>query len=57
MQYTRNGTICNRVPSFEISSLELLCSELVVTKKEWIIYSVYCAPNVNVETFFSMLAG
>ena len=56
MQYTRNGIICNRVPSFEVSSLELLCSELVVTKKKWIIYSVYRPPNFDIETFLSSLS-
>ena len=56
MQYTRNGIICNRVPTFEVSSLELLCSELVVTKKKWIIYSVYRPPNCNLDIFFSHLS-
>ena len=39
-----------------ISSLELLCSELVVAKKKWIIYSIYRPPNANIETFFSDLS-
>ena len=56
MQYSRNGIICNRVPSFEVPSLELLCSELVVAKKKWIIYSIYRPPNVNIATFFSDLS-
>ena len=55
MQYTRNGIICNRVPTFEVSSLELLCPELVV-KKKWIIYSVYRPPNFKLDTFFSHLS-
>ena len=44
MQYSRNGIICNRLPNFEVPSLELLCSELVVAKKKWIIYSIYHPP-------------
>ena len=33
-QYSRNGIICNRLPNFEVPSLDLLCSELIVAKKE-----------------------
>ena len=51
MQYSKKGIICNRLPNFEVSSLELLCSELVVAKKKWIIYSIYRPPNANIETF------
>ena len=56
MLYKRNGTVCNRVPSFEDSSLELLCSELVIAKKKWIIYSFCCPPNFNIETLLSNLS-
>ena len=56
MQYSRNGIICNRLPNFEVPSLELLCSELVVAKKKWIIYSIYRPPNANIETVFSDLS-
>ena len=37
MQYSRNGIICNRVTAFEVPSLELMCSEITITKKKWII--------------------
>ena len=56
MQYSRNGIICNWLPNFEVPSLELLCSELVVAKKKWIIYSIYRPPNASIETFFSDLS-
>ena len=56
MQYSRSGIICNRLPNFEVPSLELLCSELVVAKKKWIIYSIYRPPNASIETFFSDLS-
>ena len=52
IQDSKNGIICNRLPKFEVSSLELVCSELVVAKKKWIIYSIYRPPNANIETFF-----
>ena len=54
MQYSRNGIICNRLPNLEVPSL--LCSELVVEKKKWIIYSIYRPPNASIETFFSDLS-
>ena len=34
MLYARKGVVCNRVPALETPSLELLCSELIVKKKE-----------------------
>ena len=55
LQYSRNGIICNRMTAFEVPSLELLCSELTVAKKKWIIYSIYRPPNSNIETFLSDL--
>ena len=30
MQYIRKGVICSRVAMFEVSSLELICSEQTV---------------------------
>eukprot|EP00794_Sanderia_malayensis_P003824 gene3824-4356_t len=57
MQYVRKGVVCNRVPSFEVSSLELICSELTVNKKKWIIYSIYRPPErSNLDSFFSALS-
>ena len=45
MQYVRKGVVCSRVPLFEVASLELICSELTVNKKKWIIYSIYRPPE------------
>ena len=56
MQYSRSGIICNRLPNFEVPSLELLCSELVVAKKKWIVFSTYRPPNASIETFLSDLS-
>ena len=56
IQYSRNGIICNRLPNFEVSSLERLCSELVVARKKWITYSIYRPPNADIETFFANLS-
>ena len=57
MQYVRKGVVCSRVPVFEVSSLELICSELTVNKKKWIIYSIYRPPEPrDIDSFFSALS-
>ena len=38
MLYVRKGVVCNRVPVLETPSLELLCSEQIVSNKKWIIW-------------------
>ena len=57
MQYVRKGVVCSRVPLFEVASLELICSELTVNKKKWIIYSIYRPPEPrDLDSFFSALS-
>ena len=56
MQYARKGVICNRQTLYESTSLELLCSELIVCKKKWIIFSVYRPPDSNQDAFFANLS-
>ena len=57
MLYVRKGVVCNRVPILETRSLELLCSELVVNKKKWIVYSIYRPPeSSNIDAFFTDLS-
>ena len=57
MQYVRKGVVCSRVPIFEVSTLELICSELTVKKKTWIIYSIYLPPEPrDLDSFFSALS-
>ena len=57
MLCVRKGVVCNRVPILETRSLELLCSELVVNKKKWIVYSIYRPPDSsNIDAFFTDLS-
>ena len=57
MLYARKGVVCNRVPTLETRSLELLCSEMIVNKKKWIVYSIYRPPESNnIDAFFSDLS-
>ena len=57
MQFVRKGVLCNRVLTFEGPSIELICSELTVCKKKWIIFSIYRPPDAaNLELFFRELS-
>ena len=56
MLYARKGVVCNRLTLYETTSLELLCSELIVCKKKWIIFSVFRPPDSNLDGFFANLS-
>ena len=57
MLYVRKGVVCNRVPVLETPSLELLCSELIASKKKWIVYSICRTPDFNnTDSFFKDLS-
>ena len=44
-------------PSLETPSLVLLCSELIVNEKKWIVYCIYRPPDCgNIDSFFSDLS-
>ena len=57
MLFARKGGVCNRVPVLETPSQKILCSELIVTKKKWIVYSIYRPPeSSNIDAFFEDLS-
>ena len=57
MQYAPKVVVYSRVPMFEVSSLELICSELTIDKKKWIIYSIHRPPEPrDLDSFFSALS-
>ena len=57
MQFIRKGVVCNRLPTLESLTLELICSELTVCKKKWVIFSIYRPPDAaNLELFFKELS-
>ena len=45
----------NRQKDLESDLLEIICLELVISKRKWIIFSVYRPPKQNLSTFFSEL--
>ena len=57
MQFVRKGVVCNRVSTFESSTIEIICSDLMVCKKRWVIFSIYRPPDAsNLELFFRELS-
>ena len=58
MQFVRKGVVCNRVSTFESPNIEIICSELMICKKRWAIFSIYRPPDVsNLEPFFRELSS
>ena len=46
----------NQIPLFEVSSLELICSELTVDKKKWITLHLSSPEPRDLDLFFSALS-
>ena len=58
IQFTRKGVVCNRVSNFENPQIECICSEPMVCKKRWVVFSVYRPPEAsNMELFFRKLSS
>ena len=54
--YARTGIACNRVHSLETLNLELICSEITIQEKKWILYCIYQPPDLNVRFLFDKLS-
>ena len=55
MLFARKGVVCNRVQILETHSLEILCFELIVSKKKWIVYSLYRpTESSNIDAFLKI---
>ena len=53
--FTKKDLITRRIKELESTKIEIISLELTVSKRKWIIFSVYRPPNTNFETFFSEL--
>ena len=51
MLYVRKGIVGRGVPVFETPAIELLCSELTVSKRLWIVFSSYRPPDTVLLQF------
>lgn len=56
IEYVKKGFISKRLNYLEPKSLECICSELTLSKKEWICYSIYrSSSSQNLEVFCNKL--
>ena len=54
--YAKKGVICKETKSLETANSEVICTELTISKKKWIIFTVYRPPNSsNLLNFFAEL--
>ena len=56
IEYVRKGLICKSIPNLKCKNSEVICSELTVRNKRWIIFSL-CRPSnpSNLHEFFNEL--
>ena len=53
IEFVRQGFICKRLKKYEPNCSECICSELTISKKKWICFSIYRPPSTgNIKTFF-----
>ena len=57
MIFVRNYIITRRLHDFEPKDLKCICIELTLSKKKWVIFSVYRPQSENVSGFFDKLAN
>ena len=53
MHFFRKGVVCNRVPAFESLNNELICPDLLVCKKKWIILAFTDPQKLQTWNYFS----
>ena len=56
IEFVRNGLICKRLRKYEPFSIEVICSEVTISNKNWVIFSIYRPTDYsNLLTFFKEL--
>ena len=54
--YAKKGVICKEMNGFETRNSEVVCSELTISKKKWLIFTIYRPPtSSNLTEFFTEL--
>ena len=52
IQFVKKGLICKRLKNFETNPSEWICSEITISKRKWLCFSIYRPPpNENLEIF------
>ena len=53
IEFVTQGFICKRLKKYEPNCSECICSELTISKKKWICFSIYRPPSTgNIKIFF-----
>ena len=47
IEYVKKGLICKRLKNFEPRKSECICSEITVSKKKWLCFSIYRPPSYD----------
>ena len=58
IEFVKKGLICKKLKIFEPRKSECICSEITVSKKKWLCFSIYRPPSHdNLELFFDELTS
>ena len=58
IEFVKKGLICKKLKIFEPRESECICSEITVSKKKWLCFSIYRPPSHdNLELFFDELTS
>ena len=53
IEFVKKRPICKRLNNFETSVSECICSEITISKRKWLCFSIYRPlSNENLEIFF-----
>ena len=53
IEFVGKGLTCKRLKTFETSASECIYSEITISKRKWLCFSIYRPPsNENLEIFF-----
>ena len=52
IEFVKKGLICKRLKIFKTNASECICSEITISKRKWLCFSIYRPPpNENLEIF------
>ena len=56
IEYAKKGVVCRESQELDVKNYDVICSELTIRNKKWIIFSVYRPPSyANLKYFFKQL--
>ena len=56
IEFVRKSLICKRLRKYESLNIEVICSEVTISNKNWVIFSIYRPPDYsNLLAFFKEL--